>query len=195
MAAEAIGLIIVGGFLCILIFSITSSSVLKKLINRQYIMDELSPEEQELVSNIHKAIVLPYVIVVWASLGLMIILGITIGFNMFLLFLGILYFMNVVCAWVSYKYCPNMKSLKTSLKAIQDKLSTLNVDPAVEPPRRASSTNTTTAPPRTAANVVGDLYTNVYTVFVLFHIYEAIFYLILVFCVGEYIAQKVSSNA
>jgi hypothetical protein len=194
MAVEAVGFIIIGGFLCILIFSITSSIVLKKLINRQYIMDVLSPEEQELVRNIHKAIVLPYVIVVWVSFALMIILGIAIGFNIFLLFLGILYFMNVMCAWVSYKYCPNMKSLKTSLKTIQDKLSALNVDPAVEPPRRSSSTNTTTAPPRTAANVVGDLSTNVYTVFVLFHIYEAIFYLIVVSCAIEYIARKVSSN-
>ena len=195
---DALGLIIVGIFLCVLVFSITSSHVLQKLINRPYIMDALSPEEQQLVRNIHKAIVLPYIIVVWVSLALMIILGFIIGLNMFLLFFGIFCFMNVVCAWVSYKYCPNMKSLKTSLKAIQDKLSALNVDPAVDPPppsRRTSSTDTIPAPPRTASNVVGDLSTNVYAVFVLFHIYEAIFYLIVVCCAIDYIVRKVNSNA
>lgn len=154
-------------------------------------MDQLSPKEQELIRNIHKGIVLPYIIVVWVSLALMIILGMTISFHMFLLFLGIFYFMNVVCAWVSY--CPNMKSLESSLKAIQDKLSAIDVDPAVESPS-LSSTDTIPPPPRTASNVVGDLSTNVYAVFIIFHIHEAIFYMILVFCVGDYIARKVNSS-
>lgn len=157
-------------------------------------MEKLSPEEQQLVRDIRKGIILPYAIVVWSCVALMMISLVVFPFEMCMVFICLFFFMNVVCAWVSYKYCPNMKSFKTSIDAIQDKLSNLYVDPAIEQPQRNTSMNATPTP-RKASDIVGNLPANVYTVFIIFHIVEALFYLICVVCLLSYISIKMSSNA